>query len=106
MPFESASTDGSEIARIGELSAACRSETVNARERRAAVGRAQRDHRSAQRTLVAVVARDDDERAVRLHHRLGADEHAPARTGGDHVSPPSVENWLTVMFFWSSVYSR
>ena len=46
-----------------------------ARERRTAVRRAVRDHRPAQRSLVAVVARDDDERAVRLHDRLRADEN-------------------------------
>ena len=46
----------------------------DARERRAAVGRAQRDHRARERLLAAVVACDDDERAVGPHDRLRADE--------------------------------
>ena len=47
---------------------------VRAREGRSAVGRAERDHRARQRLLAAVVARDDDEVAVREDDRLGADE--------------------------------
>ena len=46
-----------------------------ARERRPAVGGAERRDRAGQRVLAGVVARDDDERPVREDHRLRADEN-------------------------------